>query len=124
MTRFDRSGFAPAITPLLDGESVPDLGPGTPDRAALDRLRALTPESVAAPAPVSDGDAARACLAGLWLLYDFLDESHVISQGLHTPEGSYYAGVMHRPKSRWTSSTSWWSALHPFLFLGPILSRA
>src|SRR5438067_7478597 len=77
MTPFDHTRLAGAITPLLDGERVPDLGPGTPDRAALDRLRALTPESVAAPAPsVRDRDAARACLAGLWLLYDFLDESH------------------------------------------------
>ena len=39
---------------------------------------------------------ASACLAGLWLYHDYLDESHAVSQSIHTPAGSYWHGLMHR----------------------------
>ena len=32
--------------------------------------------------PVADSQMAACCLAGLWLWYDYLDESHSISQGI------------------------------------------
>jgi hypothetical protein len=37
-----------------------------------------------------------ACRAALWLAFDFLDESHAVSQELDTPEGSYWHGLLHR----------------------------
>jgi hypothetical protein len=124
MAPFDHTRFAPAITPLLDGERVPDLGPGTPDRSALDRLRALTAESVTAPAPVRDRDAASACLAGLWLLYDFLDESHTISQGLHTPDGSYWHAIMHRREGDFGNSKYWLRRVGAHPIFAPLAAAA
>jgi hypothetical protein len=88
--------FNPALAELLAGPRLMPLGPGTSDQALRPRLAALTPEHLCAPHPVRDPDMARACLAGLWLLYDFLDESHTISQNLGTPTGSYWHGLMHR----------------------------
>ncbi|MBK5291452.1 MAG: hypothetical protein JJE04_07245 [Acidobacteriia bacterium] len=37
-----------------------------------------------------------AALSGLWLYFSQLDASHKISQTLHTPEGSFWHGIMHR----------------------------
>jgi len=38
-------------------------------------------------------DAAR---SGLWLYFSRLDQSHHISQNLHSAEGSFWHGIMHR----------------------------
>ncbi len=37
-----------------------------------------------------------ACQAGLYLAFNFFDESHAISQDLHTAEGSYWHALLHR----------------------------
>jgi hypothetical protein len=37
-----------------------------------------------------------AVMAGLWLYCGRFDESHSISQDLHTAEGSYWHGILHR----------------------------
>ena len=36
------------------------------------------------------------CCAGLWLLHGYLDESHALSQSIHTTSGSYWHGLTHR----------------------------
>src|SRR5258706_16358356 len=41
-------------------------------------------------------DDADAMLAGLWLWHDWLDESHQISQSLHSATGSFWHAIMHR----------------------------
>jgi hypothetical protein len=68
---------------------LPPLGPGRPDPALRPKLEALD-DSAFAPHAVRDRDMVRACLAGLWLYHDFLDESHKISQEIDTPTGSYW----------------------------------
>jgi hypothetical protein len=72
------------------------LGAGTPDRTAAAKLRRLDVAKAFAPESVRDQAMAQACLAGLWLRFDFLDESHRISQEIHTPEGSYWHAILHR----------------------------
>lgn len=94
MTAFDASNYAPAVTPLLSGDRLPELGPGSPNRSAEPALAALTPEGLFPQ--LSDRSMALACISGLWLLHDFLDESHRISQDIDTPTGSYWHGIMHR----------------------------
>ena len=56
-----------------------------------------------------------ACRAGLWLAFDFLDESHTISQGLETPEGSYWHAILHRREPDAWNSKYWWRRVgnHP-----------
>ncbi|HBY64788.1 MAG TPA: hypothetical protein DEH78_33635 [Solibacterales bacterium] len=40
--------------------------------------------------------APQAALAGLWLYFSCLDESHSLSQDIPSPEGSFWHGIMHR----------------------------
>lgn len=58
-----------------------------------------------------------ACLAGLWLYFDFLNESHEISQELHTAEGSFWHAIMHRREPDPSNSKYWWRSVgsHPAL---------
>jgi hypothetical protein len=94
--------YGPAISSLLT-DRVPELGPGSPNepmRAALSAIQA--------PA---------ACRAGLWLLHDFLDESHTISQDLDTSDGSFWHAIMHRREPDPSNSKYWWRRVgtHPVL---------
>jgi len=45
---------------------------------------------------------------GAFWLYGFLEESHVISQGIHTVEGSYWHGLMHRSEGDFSNSMYWY----------------
>ena len=56
-----------------------------------------------------------ACRAGLWLAFDYLDESHEISQGLPTAEGSYWHAILHRREPDAANSNYWWRRVgdHP-----------
>lgn len=40
--------------------------------------------------------APEAALAGLWLYFSCFEESHSISQDIHTADGSYWHGILHR----------------------------
>ena len=93
MTPFDPRSYPPAIAALWT-DRLPELGPGRPNESARAALAALTPETIVPE--LRDREAALGCLSGLWLLHDFLDESHRISQDLHTWYGSYWHAIMHR----------------------------
>ena len=71
------------------------------------QLSDLTPGCLFA-GPVSDMAMADGCLAGLWLLHGFLDESHEISQSLKTAEGSFWHGIMHRIEPDFWNSKYWY----------------
>lgn len=43
-----------------------------------------------------DARAPEAALSGLWLYFSFFDEAHGIAQDIHTAEGSYWHGILHR----------------------------
>ena len=107
--------YAPAIVELLATAGANDLGPGTPNTVARSALASLTAESLAAPHPVKDRDMARACLAGLWLRHDFLDESHRISQDIENPTGSFWHGIMHRREGDFGNAKYWFRrvGVHP-----------
>jgi hypothetical protein len=111
---FDPDAYAPAIAELLREPRLPALGPGTPDLAFRARLAELADSSFA-PHRVVNRSMAEAGRAGLWLLFDFLDESHGISQGLHTAEGSYWHAIMHRREPDPDNSKYWWHRVgnHP-----------
>jgi hypothetical protein len=82
------------------------LGAGTPEESLRAELARLTPEKLF-DEPVLRLDYAQACLAGLWLWNDFLDESHTISQDLAGPEGSYWHAIMHRREPDYWNSKYW-----------------
>jgi hypothetical protein len=95
--------YGPAAERLLVPERLPVLGPGSPNLAAKPLLQVI--------------DVPRVCLAGLWLLHDFLDESHAISQELDTAEGSFWHAIMHRREPDASNSNYWWRQVgsHPVL---------
>jgi hypothetical protein len=111
---FDPTAYGPSVATILgDGQRLMPLGPGTPDEskrsllANFDPLRDLP--------IVKNANAAKACHAGLWLYWDFLDESHSISQDLHTPEGSAWHAIMHRREGDFSNSKYWYRRVgaHP-----------
>lgn len=111
----DPTSFPLIVRDLLSPERLPSLGPGHPNEGARDRLHSLTVESLCAPHPVRQRDFATACLAGLWLYHDFLDESHRISQDLHTSTGSYWHALMHRRELDFENAKYWFHRVdtHP-----------
>src|SRR4051794_5010170 len=100
---------------LLTPERLFELGPGQPNVAMEPTLRRLSIESLLGPEPIADRVCAEACLAGLWLYHDFLDESHEISQRLSSSEGSYWHAIMHRREPDASNSKYWFRRIgsHP-----------
>ena len=88
--------YSSSIHDLLRENRLMPLGPGTPCRGFRAALEALTVETAFAPRKVVDRNSAQACLAALWLYFDFLDESHQLSQDIDTIDGSYWHGILHR----------------------------
>ncbi len=114
-TPFSASAYGPVVTELLVSPRLAPLGPGSPNRAVEARLRSLTPDTLFAPRHLVDADMAVACLAGLWLYHDFLDESHTISQSIDTTSGSYWHGLMHRREPDASNAAYWFRRVgnHP-----------
>jgi hypothetical protein len=120
---FNPADYGPVVAGLLGTERFPALGPGTPDQTVRAKLRAFDPKTDLGRA-VADIDAARACHAGLWLLFDYLDESHSISQSLETPEGSFWHAVMHRREPDAWNSKYWWRKVGPHPVLKSLVEQA
>ena len=51
--------------------------------------------------------APEAALSGLWLYFSCFDESHAISQDIHTAEGSYWHGIVHRQEPDAGNAAYW-----------------
>lgn len=128
MFKFDPSAYGPAVARLLSDRRPPELGPGSPRSAARADLQRLTREDLAAGRPVPeaqmlDAQMLDACLAGLWLYHDFLDESHALSQSIDTRSGSYWHGILHRREPDYGNAKYWFRQVgrHPIF---PTLSAA
>jgi hypothetical protein len=98
--------LSPAAAEVRDPERLMPLGPGTPNAAVRPALARLTPDGLF-DEPVRRLDFAQACLAGLWLLHDFIDESHNISQELSGRDGSYWHAILHRREGDFGNSKYW-----------------
>ncbi|MFK7767703.1 MAG: hypothetical protein AB8B55_10820 [Mariniblastus sp.] len=92
-------------------ESFTLSGPGIEHQSQLQSLTAddLFPEGF------TNSDLAECCRSGLWLLHNFLNQSHDISQEIHSPEGSYWHGIMHRLEGDFWNSKYWYRKVgnHP-----------
>ncbi|HEY7309114.1 MAG TPA: hypothetical protein VH643_07055 [Gemmataceae bacterium] len=115
MTTFDPTVYSPAVAELLREPRLAPLDPGRPNKAVHAQLTALTNDNAFAPFLVRDLDMAAACLAGLWLYHNYLDESHAISQELHTTTGSYWHALMHRREPDFDNAKYWFRRVgaHP-----------
>jgi hypothetical protein len=124
MSQFDPQTYGPAFAPLLATDRRRPLDAGKPDTAAQPALANLAVDIAFAHAAAefgraqpADRDMAACCIAGAWLLHDFLDESHQISQQIDTPTGSFWHGIMHRREGDFANSKYWFRRVgrHPVL---------
>jgi hypothetical protein len=120
---FDPAAYGPALAPLIT-QRLPELGPAEPNLAVRPQLEALTVETAFAGLRVVDEDAARCCLSALWLWQDFLDESHTISQEIHTVDGSYWHGIMHRREPDYGNAKYWFRRVTDHPIYQPLAARA
>lgn len=106
--------YVSPIQDLLREELLPQLTVGAPLRV-YEAALAQPIDSLFAPAKIIDRDFAQACRAGLWLYFDFFDESHAISQDLETPEGSYWHAILHRREPDYGNAKYWFRRVgrHP-----------
>jgi len=112
---FDPSAYGKEVEELLalDG-SGQRLMPLASGRCSSEEARRRLAKAVAkvlfpnAPAP-------EAALSGLWLYFSCLDESHSVSQQIHTPDGSFWHGIMHRQEPDAGNSGYWFRRVgnHP-----------
>ena len=107
MQNLDPNAYGRAVADLLKLGRLMPLGPGSPNRDAHSTLQLLLAETLFAPLPCRDREAAEACCAALWLYHDHLDRSHRISQGLKTREGSYWHAIMHRREPDFGNAKYW-----------------
>jgi hypothetical protein len=123
MPEFHPNQYGPAIAGLLNNR-LPELGPGAADAAMRPKLAALTLESAFAAQRVVDQDAARCCIAALWLWHDFLDESHTMSQEINSTEGSYWHGMMHRREPDYGNAKYWFRRVPKHPVFEPLAAAA
>jgi hypothetical protein len=105
MAAFEPQSYGPVFAPLLAIDRRRPLDAGQPDSAVRALLNKLSAE--AAFERLVDTDMAACCIAGVWLLHDYLDESHTISQGIDTPSGSFWHGIMHRREGDFSNAKYW-----------------
>lgn len=115
MESFDPTAYTPAIRELIELERLCDLGPGKPNQSLHAKLKTLDAVTAFDGRRIADLEMAQCCLSALWLLHDFLDESHVISQNIHTSTGSYWHGIMHRREPDFPNAKYWFRGVaeHP-----------
>ena len=101
----------------IDSQAYGQLVPaGSGNAIARDLLQSVKPIDLLAN-PIEHADEAAGLLAGLWLRFDWLDESHQISQSIESPTGSFWHAIMHRREGDFSNSKYWYArcASHPSL---------
>ena len=107
--------YSPVVARLIDGSRLNELGPGHPNRSVEAELRQLSSASLFGDRKLVEPQMATACLAGLWLCYDFLDESHRLSQDGDDVSFRYWHGIMHRREPDYDNAKYWFRRVgeHP-----------
>jgi hypothetical protein len=102
-----RSQYHSPVDQLVTEQALSNFGCQKADLQDQKKLAAVDASSLFENQDVVDWNLAKCCLSGLWLLYNFLDQSHEISQAIKTPEGSYWHGIMHRLEGDYWNSKYW-----------------
>ena len=91
-----------------------NYGNGIPNSIQREQIESLKLEDLF-PKGVTNQQLGKCCLSGLWILHNFLDESHSISQQIHSAEGSFWHAIMHRLEEDFSNSKYWYRQVgqHP-----------
>ena len=116
----DKLDLGTAIHSLLaaDGAELRmmPLVPASPRECVqLESLRAMSDGGLFDGGRVQSPEDADCVRSGLFLYFSALDESHAISQRIHTASGSYWHGIMHRQEGDWGNAKYWFRRVgsHP-----------
>lgn len=104
-----------SLTKALSGRDLPPLVPRSAwDEALSSELRAAGMAEVLG-APIEDASSAECVRSALLLWNDALEPSHVVSQQIDTPTGSYLHGLMHRREPDYGNAKYWFRRVgaHP-----------
>jgi hypothetical protein len=117
MRDFHPASYGPVLAPLVGGDRCRPLNHGQPNAQLRGALQLATVDAAFAQVPLADHDMAKCVIAGVWLLHDFLDESHTISQNIDTATGAFWHGVMHRREGDFSNAKYWFRRVgaHPVL---------
>jgi hypothetical protein len=119
---FDASRYGPDVQAVLAihgaGERPMALANGEPVQAGIEALSGRTARELFPAGRSPDG-----ALSGLYLYFCGYEQSHNISQELHTTEGSFWHGIMHRQEPDAANAAYWFRRVgqHPVF---PGLHRA
>src|SRR5262245_62055271 len=112
---FDAGAYGSQVESILAldgaGQRLMPLASGhCSSKEALARLKQASAAQL-----FPDASAPEAALSGLYLYFSCLDESHGISQGISTTEGSFWHGIMHRQEPDAGNSSYWFRRVgtHP-----------
>jgi hypothetical protein len=122
--RFDPTAYGQQVAAILaldgDGMRLMPLASGCcSSQEAANRLKKASASQLFPEARLPE-----AALSGLWLYFSCLEESHQISQGMHSPEGSFWHAIMHRQEPDAGNSAYWFrhTGRHPVY--APLLEEA
>ena len=107
MREFRPAEYGPILAPLVSGDRCRALDHGRPDPDLRGALELATVDAAFAQTPLADREMGHCVIAGLWLVHDFLDESHAISQRIDTPSGSFWHGILHRREGDYSNAKYW-----------------
>jgi len=124
MIEFQPDTYGPQIAALLEGIEACEIGPGSPHEQVRGQLQGLNADQLLPDARVKDRSMAQCCVAGLWLLHNFLDESHRISQDVATTSGSFWHGIMHRREGDFGNAKYWFQRVGEHPVYEPLSSEA
>lgn len=105
--------FLPPAARRIWFDRTPSLGPGAPVLSVKNQIESLQLKDWA----LNHRTHAQACLAGFWLWFDFLQESHSISQEISDATGAFWHAIMHRREPDAWNSKYWFRKVgaHPVL---------
>ena len=112
---FVANAYGSAVAEILaldgNGQRRMPLAMGTcSSPEAARHLRDSSPGSL-----LPGSSRAEAAYSGLWLYFSCLDESHQVSQGIRTEDGSFWHAIMHRQEPDAGNSAYWFrhAGRHP-----------
>ena len=113
------------IQSLLETKELAALGPEP--RASREPLKSLEAKLDRTFSETNVLPSAQPLISSLVLLWhDYLDESHSISQGIHSADGSFLHGIMHRREPDYANAKYWFHRVgnHPsFPFIAEKASK-
>ena len=95
------------VADLVDATAFSNYAIGGKSEQLANRLGELSADDLF-PGGIIDNEMAQCSLSGIWLLHNFLDRSHEISQDIDTREGSFWHAIMHRMEGDFWNSKYWY----------------